>query len=282
MIKTTKILPVAALAGVALCSLSAVAARAQAPAAPAPTADIDVTSAAKPVKTRTVKELVKTIAAGAGTGIVILVDSSVAAEKVPVPTDASTAQNFEAQLSALVDALPKGATWAKLYLPTADTKTYRADDVSDYALAQSKLFGTVGAAPAGTVEVLGKVMPADKAQPIVDALNLKPVYLVMNPKIASANAATPGWATLSDDQKQTFVKTEAQKLIDGGPQAFADTMSKQMMVMGQMFSMMSPDQKQQYQQAMMEQMRANGGMFGMMGGGRGPGGRPRGNGGGGQ
>jgi hypothetical protein len=108
-------------------------------------------------------------------GATILADSSVAGTPVPLLTEASTPQNFEAQLDTLVKGMPPGAIWAKVYLPVTKSRM-EADAVSEYLIAQAKLFGSVGAAtPPGMVEIMGQRVPAEQAQTIISALNLKPV-----------------------------------------------------------------------------------------------------------
>ncbi|MBC7806273.1 MAG: hypothetical protein H7145_08990 [Akkermansiaceae bacterium] len=240
------------------------------PAVPAP-------ARAEKVPMRTVKEVLKRIEEGAGTGVRIVADSTVLTEKVPLPAEATTPGNFEAQIAAVVDALPKGTAWAKLYLPAEDARSYKGDDLADYAIAQSKLFGRVGNAPAGSVEVMGKVLPAEKAQAVIDALNLKPVHLLTNPvakAVSAGDSAT--WAKMTDADKEAFAKKEASKMIALGPQNLANQFGQQAAVMGQMFGMMSPEQRDQFRQSMMDTMRNGGGGMNMMFMGRGGGNRQNG------
>lgn len=226
-------------------------------ASPAPASGA---SSAK-VPTRTVKEVLKRIEEGAGVGVRIVADSTISSEKVPLPSEATTPENFEAQIAAVVDALPKGVAWAKMYLPEADARAYKGDDLADYALAQSKLFGKIGNAPAGSVEVMGKVLPAEKAQAVVEALNLKPIHLLTNPVTRAAAAGDSAtWAKMSDANKEAFAKKEAAKMIAMGPQNLANQFGQQAAVMGQMFGMMTPEQRDQFRQSMMDSLRNGGGM----------------------
>ena len=220
---------------------------------------------------------------GVGTGIRVVADSTVANEQIPLPKTVATPDTIAAELDAVVAALPKGAAWAKLYLPEASARAYKGDDLAEYALAQSKLFGKIGDVPVGSVEVMGKVLPAEKAQAVIDALNLKPVYLVTNPTLKAVGAGDLNtWTTLSDAQKEEFAKKEAAKRLAMGPEAFAKDfatyMSQQGAVMGQMFGQMSPEQRDTYREAMMGAFQNGGGggvgrsmmwMGGMGGGNRG-------------
>ncbi|MBC8137830.1 MAG: hypothetical protein H8F28_18275 [Fibrella sp.] len=232
---------------------------------------------AEKVPMRTVREVLKRIEEGAGVGVRIVADSTILTEKVPLPTEATTPANFEAQIAAVVDALPKGTAWAKLYLPAAEARAYKGDDLTDYALAQSKLFGKVGNAPEGSVEVLGKVLAADKAQAVIEALNLKPIHLLTNTvakAVSSGDSAI--WAKMTQEDKEAFAKKEAAKMIALGPQNLANQFGQQAAVMGQMFTMMTPEQRDQFRQSMMDTMRNGGGMnmmfMGRGGGGPRPGG----------
>jgi len=233
---------------------------------------------------RSVNDVLTRIETGAGAGIRVVADSTISATLVSLPKDATTPENVETQIAAVITELPKGTVWAKLYLPAATTRAYKGDDLADFALAQAKLFGRIGDAPAGTVQVMGKNLPADKAQAVIDALDLKPVYLVTNPTLKAAGGGDlTQWATLTDEQKADFAKKEAAKRLAMGPEAFAKEfttyMQQQGAVMGQMFGQMSPEQRDSYRQAMMSSFQNGGGMGGMMMFGGGGGGRPGGNGG---
>lgn len=247
-------------------------------ASPAPASNGAAARADKSMM-RTVKEVLKRIEEGAGPGVQIVADSTILTEKVPVPTEATTPQNFEAQIAAVVEALPKGTAWAKLYLPSAEARSYKGDDLVDYALAQSKLFGKVGNAPEGSVEVMGKVLTAEKAQPVIDALNLKPVHLLTNTVARAASSGdSAAWAKMTDEEKAAFAKKEAAKMLQMGPQNLAAQFGQQAAVMGQMFGMMTPEQRDQFRVSMMESLR-NGGGMNMMFMQRGPNGPQRGPGG---
>lgn len=119
---------------------------------------------------------------GKKAGLLVLAESSVGRERVrKVPVGESiTAANVEQWIAWVVKQLPPGSNYAKLYLPPPpDGKSWKGDDVVAFALAQAKLYGPVGAIhPEGTFEILSQKLPKEKAKPVVDGLNLKPVYIV--------------------------------------------------------------------------------------------------------
>ncbi len=124
------------------------------------------------------------VVGSSGDGFLLIAESSVAQNPVTVPKDVTTAATIEAQLDALVKDLPHGTRWVKLMLPPVPPgKTLHGDDLADFALAQARIYGSVGEAtlPPGSVEVLSQPLGKDKANAVVPALNLRPVYLVVNP-----------------------------------------------------------------------------------------------------
>jgi hypothetical protein len=156
---------VAALLGAAA---GPVAAQEPAPQPGAPSSPVTAPATAAPnarneAPKRSLSDVLSRISQAAG--VTVVADSTLADEKVSLPAEPTTQANFEAQVSALVASLPKGATWGKLYLPAPTGRGYKGDDLSEYALAQAKLFGRVGDAPEGTVEVMGKAVPAARPSP---------------------------------------------------------------------------------------------------------------------
>ena len=131
---------------------------------------------------------------GTDSGQNVLVDSSLAALKAPALTKATTKDNLEEQLDALVRKLPDGAAWAKLYLPKPqEGKRYAADNLSRYALAQASLFGgKVGSSKPGMVEVMGRLMPQAEATPLVQKLDLQAFYILSNPRKPMMAFGGPG------------------------------------------------------------------------------------------
>jgi hypothetical protein len=184
-------------------------------------------------------------AMGRTSGAAIFADSSVSGTPVAPLSEAATPQNFEAQLDAIVKGMPQGTTWAKVYLPITKSRM-DADAVSDYVMAQAKLFGSAGAAtPAGMVEIMGQRVPADQAQTVITALNLKPVYLISNPLLKSAGQ---NWARLTPDQQKQYAAQQAQQILNMDPAAQQQLIQQQMAVFGSVVQQMTPEQRQQMMQ----------------------------------
>lgn len=116
------------------------------------------------------------------TGVLVLADSTVADEIVTTPEYAAiTPENLEAHINALVRELDEseGVTWGKLYLPAPPRgKKWTGEEVMEFVQAQVKLYGVVGAVGNDTIEVLAQKLSAAQAKPVIDALNLKPIYLI--------------------------------------------------------------------------------------------------------
>ena len=109
-------------------------------------------------------------------------------------------------------------------------------------IAQAKLFGSAGAAaPPGTIEIMGQRVPTDKAQSVITALNLKPVYLISNPLLKTA---AQNWAKLTPDQQKQYASQQAQQILNMDPAQQAQMFQQQMAVMGSMMQQMTPEQRQ--------------------------------------
>jgi hypothetical protein len=199
-------------------------------------------------------------------GVSVVADSPLTNQNVSAPTAEVTAENLEQQLTALTKALPSGTLWAKLYLPATATRASNGDALANYVLAQAKLFGNVGAPTApGTIEVMGQKVSADKADAVVSALNLKPVYIVLNPlqrnnpaNTTTAAANGVNWAAMTPQQKQAYAQQQAQNIMNMDPQSRQQTMQSMMeqqrAVMGALMQSMTPEQRQQ----LIQSMRPNG------------------------
>lgn len=180
------------LAGALALSLCAVggAAFAQggAPAAPASPA------ATRQVTGKPIKEV--TTALGKGAGVEVLIDSTLVGERTSFKDTEVTPANLEAALDKLVKTLPQGTAWAKAYLPEPPAgKKYNGDALAQYVLAQAGLFGKAGSSEPGKVELLGKQVPADEAQPMLAGLKLRPYYVISRgrrPMMASGFPGGPG------------------------------------------------------------------------------------------
>ena len=211
-----------------------------------------------PVRTRTVADVATALTRGAN-GAFVVADSSVIALPAPLPQEATTPENLQKQIEALVSTLPKGTTWAKLYLPSPLNvrRGYNGDDVAAYALAQSKLVGPVGAAmPPGTVEIMGQKVPQDKADAFIAGLNLKLVYLITNPRTAAPSGFgltmdASKWAAMSPAERQEFTRQQAASLSQMDPAARNQMMQQNMMIFAQFMQNASPQERQSMIQGMM-------------------------------
>ena len=114
-------------------------------------------------------------------GYAIYVDSRVARERIPMIATAPeiTAEKLEEHIKVLIKSLPRGGGWAKLYLPPAPKgKVWKPDEVIEFARAQARLYGTVGAVEPETIEIFSQKLTLDKAKPVIETLALKPVYVI--------------------------------------------------------------------------------------------------------
>ena len=205
-------------------------------------------------------------------GSAVLCATSLSTLSIAMPRDPASPETLESQLDLLVKSLPRGTIWAKLMLPTpAAGKQFKGDDLAAYAVAQARLFGTVGGAEAGTVEVLSKKLPPEAAAPVVQALGLQPIYVICNP------TATPSVASdftgLNDAEKQVWAEKQAQQLLslpaDQQIQAMGQMFQQAGLVFGSMMKSMSPEQRRGLFQnlgSMMGSMGGPGGLFGPGGG----------------
>ena len=114
-------------------------------------------------------------------GYAIYVDSRVARERIPMISTAAdiTAEKLEEHIKELIKSLPRGGGWAKLYLPPPPKgKVWKADEVVEMARAQARLYGIVGAVEPETIEILSVKLSPEKAKPVIEAMGLKPVYVI--------------------------------------------------------------------------------------------------------
>ena len=268
----TLVLAATSLAGIL--AVRPVQAQDAAGAAPAP-------APASRAGTRPASDVLARIAQG--TGLTVLADSTVANERIPLPAEAAaTPETLEARVAEVVRALPPGTTWAKLYLPApAGGRAWTGDDVAEYAFAQKRLFGQIGAAPAGTVEILGQRIPEDRAAAFITGLNLKPVYLVTNPSLRPSGGAGGGtaqaltadaarWAKMTPEQQQAYARQQAQQVLNMDPALRRQVFEQQRSMMRAVIQQMTPEQRQQLFQG-----TGGGPRGGRRGGGqRGPGATP--------
>jgi hypothetical protein len=127
---------------------------------------------------RTVSDTLRRIADSSG--ITVLAESSLSEKSVEPLAQKATKDNIESVLNGLVKQLPR-TVWAKVMLPKPEAgKRYNPDAVAQYVRAQASLFGKVGASEAGTVEIIGRRLPAADAEPVVQRLKLVPYYVLIN------------------------------------------------------------------------------------------------------
>ena len=226
-------------------------ARAQTPAAaPAAPAAKPNARASQPVEVL-LKDMSK------DTSITVVADSSVAPIVVSLPAEtvaSVTPDTLEASLTNITRRLPAGTQWVKLMLPELPgSRTYKGDDVADYALAQARLFGNIGAPPPpGRVEIMGQKIGTSEAAPVLSALNLKPVYVVINAAARASGAAMPSgnWSKLTPDQQKSYAMKQAEAIKNMSPAQRTEMMQQQRAVMGAYFQSMSPDERRQMFQSM--------------------------------
>lgn len=200
-------------------------------------------NAAAPARQRSLQTVLDKISQAAG--VQVVADSTVSQAQVTPPAEPTTPENFTRQIEAIVKTLPAGTTWAKLYLPApASSRGYRGDDVAQYALAQARLFGNVGGAtPAGTVEIMGQKIAADRAEAFIAGLNLKPVYLVTNPRGPGIAMNDAQWTSMTPEQKRAYAEQQAQQFLAMDPNARNEFFQKNFMIFGQVMRMLPPDQR---------------------------------------
>ncbi|MGC4047463.1 MAG: hypothetical protein QM758_27015 [Armatimonas sp.] len=120
-----------------------------------------------------------TTALGKAAGVEVLIDSGLMGERTTFKDTEVTPATLEAALDKLVKTLPQGTAWAKAYLPEPPPgKKYNGDALAQYVMAQAGLFGKAGTSEPGKVELLGKQVPTEEAQPMVAGLKLRPYYVV--------------------------------------------------------------------------------------------------------
>lgn len=196
---------------------------------------------ARPARQRALEVILRNLSRGSG--FTVLADSSLAEVQGGQPAEPTTADNLEAQLDELIKTLPRGTTWAKVMLPISN-RLYRGDDVASFVDAQNRLFGKKPQGEPGTVEVLGQKLPQERATPVVSNLNLKPVYVLMNPtaRLARGAGLTPDGQVDPNQLLQGFMSMD--------PAARQKMMTGMMQQMGSMLQNMSPEQRMEFMRSM--------------------------------
>lgn len=225
-------------------------------------ASISAARAAEPApRTRPASEVFAQL--GQSAGVIVMADSTVLGR---LPLAAATPETVERQIVELVRALPPGTTWVKLYLPTPANGRWTGDVVADYARAQARLLGTtIGRpTPAGTVEILGRQIPADRASEHITALHLKLVYLITNPQAQTAVTGA-GWEQMAPEQRDAYARQQAQRILGLDP-ASRMAMLHQMMqrddprqaILHRVMEGMTDGERVQLKQSLVEEGKARG------------------------
>ena len=209
---------------------------------------------------------------GQTAGVIVLADSTVQG-RLALPAVPATAATVEQQIAEAVRALPGGTTWAKLYVPVPANGRWSGDAVADYARALAQMVGTVGrAAPAGTVEILGRILPADKANEYITALNLRLVYLVSNPRAQTPTTAgfnmASNWTQMTPAQRELYIQQQAQRVLALDPASRMQTLrglmenmeiSPQQALIKSVISQMTDDERVAMKQSFAGDKQAAGG-----------------------
>ena len=212
--------------------LSAGAARAQdAPPAPSAQTAPAAMPAIKPVPALRLEAVAARLAAAQitqATGATVLTDSTVAL--VPV-TLSTVGGDLTSVLKQMVGVLPKGVVVRTLMLPAFSPKAAMpsGDDLIALYTAQEHLVTPVmGAkaaqnAPTNDINVLGKLLPAEKAAPLIAALDLRPVYVLTNAQAGDNLVAQASklqveglrlWMAMSPEQRVQAAEQQFDSLMN--------------------------------------------------------------------
>lgn len=137
----------------------------------------------KPGAKLPVREVVRRLTQS--TGRLIVADRTLANAQIALELKGGP---IDAALHRLEAALPEGAQIRKVLLPAfkPGVAPPDGDQVSALVDAQDALLGPVSGAKSlspGEHNVLGKALKEDQVKPAIDALNLKVVYLITNPRL---------------------------------------------------------------------------------------------------
>jgi hypothetical protein len=173
-------------------------------------------------------------------GVMVLADSTVCTRSVVAPRTATTLATLPAQLNALVQTLPAGSVWAMVYLPVPGAGPLDADAVSDYLTGQARLYGTAGAATDGKVEIMGQRLSPERAAPVIAALNLRPVYLITNPRARGGSDAA-NFAQMTPEERSQYAQQQAASILNVDPSAGAQYIDQQSQIMQALMQQMTPE-----------------------------------------
>ncbi len=186
-------------------------------------------------------------------GVPVLADASVNV-RAPLPAGFSfgpdTGNMPAAALENILDGmvrygvLPAGTTWTKLYLPAPPpgAPAYEGNDVAALAAAQAKLFGPAGS---DVIVLNGRRLSPEKARPLLDSLNLKPVYLVTGggarPAVGGGADALAALSQLTPVQRDQM----SAGILNMNPALRNQMMQQMVSVFMTVMQKMSPEERQQ-------------------------------------
>lgn len=192
-------------------------------------------------------------------GVTVVADSRVALASVTLKTIGGSVEKVAGQV---VEQLPKGAVLRTIMLPAfAPGTPADADLIVSTYLAQEKLSGSVQGNKtergAGDINVLGKILAADKAETVIAALDLKPVYVLTSTNgddlVAKASLLQSEglrlWGQMSPEQRSRLVDEQLNGLMNMEPtsrKAMLGQMMQQGMQVMQKMQQMTPEQRSQF------------------------------------
>lgn len=118
-------------------------------------------------------------------GLIVVADRTLAGALVTLDMGEDETLPLPALLERIAAVLPRGAAVKTVYLPAPapGAAPPTADKIAAFVAAQEALAGPAAKGKT-TVLLQGRRVPADKAAPILAALDLKPAYLLTNPSAA--------------------------------------------------------------------------------------------------
>jgi len=228
--------------------------------APAPPAA--AATAAKPIPALTfAKTPARDVAAKLTSlsGVTVVADSRVAFAPVTLKTVGGSVEKVAGQV---IEQLPKGAVLRKIMLPAfAPGTPADADLIVSTYLTQEKLsssvLGNKTSRGADDINVLGKILAAEKADVVIAALDLKPVYVLTNENgddlVAKASLLQSEgfrlWGQMSPEQRSRLVDEQLNGLMNMEPtsrKAMLGQMMQQGMQVMQKMQQMTPEQRNQF------------------------------------
>jgi hypothetical protein len=188
-------------------------------------------------------------------GFLVIADDTLASSRVSLT---SVGGSLEAVLAQLAPQLPKGSLLRRTHLPAsaATSPDPNAEVVSLIIQINDALAGPLndGARPEpDALIVQGRVVPKDKVPMVLAALDLKPVFLLTNPKTkspAGSFASMQGdimrlWQNMTPEQRKSAVEKQWDDFLNMDPAArktYMQQMMEQGMGIAQKIQQLPPDQ----------------------------------------